>query len=158
MNLEEASNLMTMCSSFDRFHKFLEIKDQLNDKDYWKILSDAYTCSDNLFHLIEDVKEAFIVDRPFREFLMDEEDFKVYNSLPEKLIIYRGMTIEELESENFGVSWTLSKKTAEFFAYTYGRNFSTVDRPKTVHQLEVSKVEIIAYFGGRNEQEVIYIY
>lgn len=156
MNLEEASKLMTMCSSFDRFQKFLEIQDQLNDKDYWKILSYAYTCSDDLFHLKEDVKEAFIVDRSYREFLMDEEDFEVYNSLPEKLIIYRGMTNEELESGNFGVSWTLSKEIAEGFAYTYGRNFSTEDKPKTVHQLEVSKVEIIAYFG--EEQEVIYIY
>jgi len=68
------------------------------------------------------------------------------------------MTIEELESGDFGVAWTLSKEIAEWFADTYGRNFSTEDKPKTVHQLEVSKVEIIAYFGGRNEQEVIYIY
>jgi len=156
MNLEEASNLLTMCSSFDRFQKFLEIQDKLNDKDYWKILSYAYTCSDDLFHLKEDVKEAFIVDRSYREFLMDEEDFEVYNSLPEKLIIYRGMTNEELESGDFGVSWTLSKEIAGFFAHTYGRNFSTEDKPKTIHQLEVSKVEIIAYFG--REQEVIYIF
>lgn len=157
MNFEEASNLLLMCSSFDRFKTFLEIKDLLNDKDYWKILSEAYTGSDNLYHLKEEVKEAFLEDRPYQKHLMNKEDLKVYKSLPERLIIYRGMTIEELQSKNFGVSWTLSKERAEFFAYTYGRNFSTDNKLKTVHQLEVSKVEILAYFGDRNEQEVIYI-
>lgn len=158
MNLEEASNLLLMCSSFDRFKTFLEIKDLLNDKDYWKILSNAYTGSDNLYHLKEEVKESFLEDRPYQEYLMNDEDFKVYKSLPERLIIYRGMTIEELESNDFGVSWTLSKERAEFFASTYGRNFSTDNKPKRIHQIEVSKDEILAYFGDRNEQEVIYIF
>jgi len=157
MNLEEASDLILMCSSFDRFQTFLKIKDFLNDKDYWKMLSTAYTGSDDLFHLKEEVKEAFIVDRQHRNFLMNEEDLKVYTSLPEKLIIYRGMTTEEFESGDFGVSWTLSEKLAKFFAFTYGRNFSTHGKKKVVHQLEVSKNEILAYFGDRNEQEVIYI-
>lgn len=158
MNLEEASNRILMCSSFDRFKTFLEIKDLLNDKDYWKILSDAYTGSDNLYRLKAEVKASFLEDRPYKEYLMKEEDRKVFKSLPEKLKIYRGMTVEEYESGDFGVSWTLSKERAEFFAYTYGRNFSTDNKLKTVHQLEVSKVEILAYFGDRNEQEVIYIF
>jgi hypothetical protein len=67
------------------------------------------------------------------------------------------MTVEELESGDFGVSWTLSKERAEFFAFKYGRNLSTEGKPKIVHQLEVMKVEILAYFNERNEQEVVYI-
>ena len=86
-------------------------------------------------------------------------DFESCNNIftPEIESIYRGMTTEELESGDFSVSWTLSKECAEFFAFKYGRNFSTENKPKVVHQLEVKKVEILAYFNERNEQEVIYI-
>jgi hypothetical protein len=70
MDYEEASNLLIMCSSYDRFETFLKIKDQLNDKDYWRTLADAYTGSDNLYHLKEEVKEVFLEDRSHREFLM----------------------------------------------------------------------------------------
>lgn len=157
MDYEEASNLLIMCSSFDRFQTFLKIKDQLNDKDYWRTLADAYTGSDNLYHLKEEVKDVFLEDRSHREFLMTKKELKIYNSLPENLTIYRGMTVEEHESGNFNVSWTLLKERAEFFAFKYGRNFSTEGKPKVVHQLEVLKVEILAYFHERNEQEVIYI-
>jgi hypothetical protein len=146
-----------MCSSFDRFQTFLKIKDQLNDKDYWRTLADAYTGSDNLYHLKEEVKEAFLEDRSHREFLMTEKELKIYNSLPENITIYRGMTVEELESGDFSVSWTLSEERAKYFAFKYGRNFSTEGMPKVVHQLVVMKVEILAYFHERNEQEVIYI-
>lgn len=88
---------------------------------------------------------------------MTKQELKIYNSLPENITIYRGMTVAELESGDFGISWTLSKECAEFFAFKYGRNFSTENKPKVVHQLEVLKVEILAYFHERNEQEVIYI-
>ena len=157
MDYEEASNLLIMCSSYDRFETFLKIKDQLNDKDYWRTLADAYTGSDNLYALKEEVKEAFLEDRSNREFLMTKKELKIYNSLPENLTIYRGMTVEELESGDFNISWTLLKERAEFFAYKYGRNFSTEGIPKVVHQLEVMKVEILAYFHDGNEQEVIYL-
>jgi hypothetical protein len=157
MDYEEASNLLIMCSSFDRFQTFLKIKDQLNDKDYWRTLADAYTGSDNLYYLKEEVKEAFLENRSHREFLMTRKELKIYNSLPENITIYRGMTVEELESGDFNVSWTLLKERAEFFAFKYGRNFSTEGKPKVVHQLEVMKVDILAYFHERNEQEVIYI-
>ena len=157
MNYEEASRKLIMCSSFDRFQKFLEIKDQLNDKDYWKVLSDAYIGSDNLFRFSDDIKEAFIEEREFRTKLMRRKDLKHFNDLPEVVTIYRGMTVEEFQSGNFGVSWTLSRKVAEFFANVYGRNHDTNHLPKIVHELEVSKLLIYAYFGDRNEQEVIYI-
>ena len=74
MDYEEASNLLIMCSSYDRFETFLKIKDQLNDKDYRRTLADAYTGSDNLYALKEEVKEAFLEDRSNREFLMTKQE------------------------------------------------------------------------------------
>ena len=54
---------------------------------------------------------------------MTKQELKIYNSLPENITIYRGMTTEELESGDFGISWTLSKECDGFFAFKYGRNF-----------------------------------
>ena len=68
MDYEEASNLLIMCSSFDRFKTFLKIKDELNDKDYWRTLTHAYTGSDNLNHLKEEVKESFLLKRNHKVF------------------------------------------------------------------------------------------
>ena len=97
MDYEEASNLLIMCSSFDRFQTFLKIKDQLNDKDYWRTLADAYTGSDNLYHIKEEVKEAFLEDRSQREYLMTKQELKIYNSLPENLTIYRAWQLKNMK-------------------------------------------------------------
>lgn len=67
------------------------------------------------------------------------------------------MTVEKLESGDFGVSWTLSKELAEYFVFTYVRNFSSEGKPKVVHQIEVMNVETLAYFNQRGEHDVIYV-
>jgi hypothetical protein len=157
MNYKEASEILIMSSSYEVFGNFLTIKSELDDKTYWRILSDAYIGSDNLFRYSNEIKQAFREDRDFRTLLMSKTDLKFYNNLPSKLIIYRGMTIQELESGDFGVSWTLSRKVAEFFANIYGRNHDTRHLPKVVHQLEVSKELICAYFSDRQEEEVIFL-
>jgi len=88
---------------------------------------------------------------------MSKREQKYLSILPEDLTIFRGMTVQEFESGDFGVSWTLKKDVAEFFAYTYGRNQATSHLPKMVHELHVKKSDIIAYFGERKEYEVIYV-
>jgi hypothetical protein len=67
------------------------------------------------------------------------------------------MSEKELKSGNFGVSWTLSKKVARFFAEDYKRNYDTRKHKKIVHSMIVDKASIIAYFSSRKEKEVIYI-
>ena len=56
-----------------------------------------------------------------------------------------------------GISWTMDKKIAEYFAYTYNRNIATAKMEKTVTERTVPKMDVIAYFQEREEQEVIYI-
>jgi hypothetical protein len=65
------------------------------------------------------------------------------------------MTIAEFECFDIGISWTLSKKVAEFFAYKYLRNFSTEKLPKMVHSEIVNKKNLLCYLNGRKEQEVL---
>jgi hypothetical protein len=85
-----------------------------------------------------------------------EERAKFKELQKQNVTIYRGMTTHEQQSGCFGVSWTLSKKVAEFFL-TYYRNQSTRDMPKVIHSITVPGTALLAYFSEREEEEVIYL-
>jgi hypothetical protein len=158
MNKAEIEDFLWLkFNSFNRFEGFIEIASKLQGGLYWHALRTAYTDTDNLYYYKDLIKIAFQREEPNRSELMNPNELEFYNSLPEEVEIYRGLTIAEQNSKNFGVSWTLKKEVAEFFAYKYLRNFSTEAEAKTVQHLIVNKKNIIAYFNGRDEHEVIYI-
>jgi hypothetical protein len=140
-----------------KWQVFLSIKPLLKGKKYWYALSSAYGMSDNLFHYRTDVRLAFSNNEPQREYLMSNTERTYLNRLPEKITIYRAMTENELKGKSFGVSWTLKKEVAEFFAKEYQRNYSTKHLKKVVHQMTIGKSEVIAFFNSRQEFEIIYI-
>ncbi len=156
---ENIDQTLVMCNSYDRFAGFLELywKYNLKGEMYWYALKEAYSLCDNLYGFKDYIKQTFSSEEPYREKLMSKKEQKYLSTLPEDLTIYRGMTVQEFESGDFGVSWTLRKDVAEFFAYKYDRNHSTAHLPKLVHELQIKKSDIIAYFGERKEFEVIYI-
>ena len=90
--------------------------------------------------------------------MMNSKELEVIDRLPDEIEIYRGMTVKEFESGDFGISWTLNAERAKFFAYTYQRNYSTNDLPKMVHSMTINKNSIIAYTNGRDEEEIIYLH
>ncbi len=67
------------------------------------------------------------------------------------------MTKIESKSRNYGISWTLKKEVAEFFAYTYIRNHAICGLRKTVKSTVINKSDVVAFFNGRKEFEIIYI-
>ena len=145
-------------SSNDKMSKFIEFKDKFKKpKDYWETLSDVYKNSNNNYHLREQIIELFLADKWGSHFLMNKNEQKVLASLPEKITVYRGMTVEEKESEDFGISWSLSKKVAESFGVGYYHNYDTIEKEHTVHELEINKSDVIAFFNGRKEEEIIYL-
>ncbi|RMZ50070.1 hypothetical protein EB822_10355 [Flavobacteriaceae bacterium PRS1] len=88
---------------------------------------------------------------------MSKKELKYLKELPPVITIYRGMTEEELLSGQFGISWSLKKNVAIFFAETYSRNSSTHKLKKVIHKITINKSKVIAYFNGRKEFEIIYI-
>ena len=140
-----------------KFQAFLAIKQLLNGKLYWYALRKAYDMSDNLYVYRNDVKDVFLNNIIGRDSMMLKYEKEYLNSLPNEITIYRGMTIEESISNSFGISWTLKKEKAEFFANTYGRNHDTQGKPKTVMEIKINKKEVIAFFKDRKEYEIIYI-
>jgi hypothetical protein len=87
---------------------------------------------------------------------MTKNESDYLKGLPEQLTIYRGMTEKEFTQKTFGISWTLKQETAEFFAKVYFRNFDTNKLKKIVHQIKINKTDVIAFFNGRQEYEIIY--
>ena len=46
---------------------------------------------------------------------MDKDKRRVYDELPDVVMIYRGMSVKEFNSGDFRLSWTLDKNIAEEF-------------------------------------------
>jgi hypothetical protein len=67
------------------------------------------------------------------------------NKLPKKFTIYRGT---DPEDDN-GISWTLSKKVAKFFADRFKDDGVVLTR-------EIARSDALFYTDGRGEKEVIY--
>ena len=133
------------------------------DKIYWQMVSDCYTRS-NLAHSHMHIILDYLNDkRPDKDYLMDEEEREFFINLPDEVTIYRGCTKKEIRSGNFRISWTLDKKVAEFFAYTYINPIHEVrSEEKDISKFDViektvSKKDLLCYFGGREEAEVLYI-
>lgn len=80
-----------------------------------------------------------------KKILMDEGDYKRYLSLPDVLTVYRGV---KPKGKVLALSWTLSKKKAEWFANRFQSD-------GTVYRAKISREHVLAYFNCRNEQEVV---
>ena len=108
--------------SYNRFQTFLDNEASFDAIDeYWYAFITSYCGSDDLYPHIETIKEI-VFDKfhpAYRKHMMNRKELDLFNSLPELVTLYRGMTFEERESEEFGISWSLDKKVAEFFANVY---------------------------------------
>jgi len=157
MTWKEIQKVNFRSNTYDRFQNFLEISPLCSGKNYWRGLRDAYEDSDNLFAWREKVVLAFASEEPHKEFLMTKAERNYLAELPDTFDIYRGMTEEEFKSKEYNISWTLSYKQAIFFT-TYLRNHDTNHMQKRVCKIKIKKSQVIAYWNGRKEHEIIYLH
>jgi|GEM_PF-2565280 hypothetical protein len=137
----------------DYISVFLKHQDSFSDEEYWEKLAYVYIMQDFAHVPYEVYKNIFSSNRSNREKLMNDEDIKFLDNLPETITIYRGGAVNEKRT-GFGISWTLSKDIAQQF----------VDRKKVlsndqmeVLELTIKKSKVVAYFSERNEEEIIYL-
>jgi len=81
-------------------------------------------------------------------------DTEVINSkLPLSVTAYRGMSLDELDSNSFGMSWTLCKSKAEDFAFTHYRS-----KPRgVVVKSQIERDSILYYEPTDYEKEVVVV-
>lgn len=86
-----------------------------------------------------------------RRDIMNADDLAAFDALPPYLTIYRGCSVEENRAGVFGLSWTVSRKIAEFFAW----RFDAADRGRVVVRTIIPRADVLAYFNTLQEYEII---
>ena len=82
--------------------------------------------------------------------LMSDKELAVYNSLPDELIVFRGVKTKNIV-DYYGFSWSLSRDVAKWFSENRGET----DGEPIVLERTISKSSIIWVLLEREEQEVV---
>lgn len=132
-----------------RFNALRSVEDKFTDgKEYWRVVGSVWTDSENIYQQFAAWKRLWASSLAGRDALMDEEEREVLAAMPEVLTVYRGFKIKKSER---GLSWTTDRDKAVWFArwlrYPHQSSF--------VAQANVTKKDVLAYFDGRNEKEVV---
>lgn len=86
----------------------------------------------------------FLIKAAEQSVFMNKSELKVFQNLPEELVIYRGCRDKK------GVkacSWTLDEEQAKWFSARWNKNY--------VFKAKIKKADVIAYKSDRNEQEIV---
>ena len=77
-------------------------------------------------------------------------------SLPEEIVIYRGTSKEEFDSNKFGQSWTLDKNIADEFAFKhYAHQEGYKNTIRVILKTDFKKSDVYFFNENDNEKEVI---
>lgn len=130
-----------------RFAYFKFISEELNEKEFSRFLSYVWTISENpnqdINVSLEEAVEYFF--RANKTYLMTPEERSYLASLPDQVTVYRGVAKGRNPD---GLSWTDSYDTAKWFANRWHSNGE-------IRQGVVLKKDILAYFNGRDENELV---
>lgn len=125
-------------------------KDYLSEEDLGYYLANAWVTEENpsqdvncpISYLVKLFKHCN------KEYLMAEKDYQIYQNLPDKITVYRGVAVNRNPN---GLSWTPNLKVAEWFA----QRFNYKDKKGYVQTAVISKDKVLAYFNTRNEDEIV---
>jgi hypothetical protein len=144
----EWSNIVFIHERAYRVDAFLDIMDDMPDDDYWQLLARIWIDSENIRENQDIWHELLTEERPHRELLMDEDERLALAAMPDQFLVFQGHT----HVAHDGWSWTTNEDTAKWFA----RRFASFEHAEPmVTEGIVNKADVIAYFTGRNESEII---
>ena len=125
------------------------IEPYLSTEDFTILLKEAFMESEqpNMDPNVSTTQLKNYFKKCDKNALMEEDELEVYNSLPEMVTVYRGVTSYNNKKLKV-LSWTIDTEVAKWFANRFqGKG--------QVYTATISKKHILAYFGGRGEQEVV---
>lgn len=136
-----------------RLRAFCEHAHLLSNRDYWVVLGDLYreyqadrTLSD-AFPEVLLFRQLLQSNRPNRELLMNEADRELFESLPGSFTVYRGFT----RGDGSGISWTLNRRVAVFFAHLEWERSDGKHIPKVLTAVVPDKCHAYAFFSKETE-------
>ena len=127
-----------------RLHALVEIMDRVPDADYWKLVLMAWVDAETPWRNLATWEDLWQSGRAGR----------AKQKLPKSALdddgmvrVYRGQARSELS----GLSWTLSRKRAEWFALRFVPEGSV----GYLFEGTVAQAEVLAYLEDRNEEEIV---
>mgnify|MGYP003125686590 FL=1 len=142
MNIPNSEEWLMM----EEFDKLFYLQNILSEQEYINVVKDWYTQTEIVYQNLQLWIDTFKSIKNTK-LLMDYDELNYFNNLPEKIVIYRGGVSKR------GISWTLDKDIAEWFA----NRFKAINKGGQLFEKKVFKNDCIAYFNGREEEEIIYI-
>ena len=133
-------------SMMEEFDKLFYLQNILSEQEYVNVVKDWYTQTEIVYQDLQLWIDTFKSIKNTK-LLMDYDELNYFNNLPKKIVIYRGGVSKR------GISWTLNKDIAEWFA----NRFRAINKGGQLFEKKVYKNDCIAYFNDREEEEIIYI-
>lgn len=120
----------------------------INEKDLAEYLKTLWISTDtvNVDVNISKTQYVNLFKKCKKEDLMDEDELKYYNNLPEKITVYRGVN-KITNHPPKALSWTLDYDIANWFSERFSKGNGIVY--KTI----IKKEDVLAYFS--NEKELV---
>jgi DNA-binding ferritin-like protein (Dps family) len=131
-----------------RLDALLEIVNDVRDKEYWSLLSDVWTDSENIWQDLEQWRDLWNEPRPYKHYAMDAKERKAFKQLPSDITIYRGFCEGHTAD---GMSWTLDRDRAIWFAK---RRLHSELRGVLL-SARTMKSNVHALLLGREESEIV---
>lgn len=129
-----------------------QTKRYVNKKDFSEFLGKMWTLIESPSHAPNVTNKQFVnyFKQADKEYVMDQEELKIYNSLPNEITIYRGVEDNKKNGVK-ALSWTLNKDKAKWFATRY-------EDKGIMFTAKIKKEDVLAYFNSRKEEEVVIDY
>lgn len=129
---------------------FKYTKQYLSEKDFAEMLKFCWTTCESPMNDANVTKKEIVCwfTDANKNFLMSKEEKKIHKSLPQMVEIYRGT---RSAAYKLGVSWTLNRETAEWFA----KRFSNSNDECHLYSYRIDRRDVLCYINERNEQEII---
>ena len=121
---------------------------KIKPSEFWALVGYVWQDSENIRQNLGKWKRLWGRPIDARQACMSAEDERVFNSLPERIEVWRGTSHKRYID---GLSWTLDRETAIWFA----RRFCSKPRIPLVAKGIVKNGDVLAYFGERNEREIV---
>jgi hypothetical protein len=118
-----------------------------NPPKFWGLVGKVWQDSENIRQNRRLWKRMWCRPIKDRRACMSLENSLVFESLPDKVEAWRGTNYWNNIS---GLSWTLDQEKAVFFANRFAD-----PQPPLVAKALIAKRDIVAYFGERNEREIV---
>jgi hypothetical protein len=143
--------------AYERAYRFDAIRTIIQDShatidDLWPVVADTWSDSENIYQCAGEWLDLWRRPSARKHEAMSEEDHSTWKSFPDVLTIYRGVNCSEeweaFEAISFGLSWTLDREKAVWFA-------NRGSEKPFIAKRTIKKSDCFAYFSDRQEQEVI---